>query len=233
MWIWNTNIYFWQQWPVYLHDGNDHGLIASSTVLPGLLQPSSSPSQAPHSPAAHQHLCIQAAAALPSSRPTSHRTQHMQRAQALTTHWQSQISQLEDASRAPFPGHLLLLQPSHCTARLGSWDKEPASITPPGTKYSMLVSSVGHQHPKPKSSLKSRPICLPHSRGFKASPALADWAAGGWVSTSTCPGPPIAVRTFPPPVYSQRPAARCSCVLRDAVSELGPSWQQRAGKPCF
>lgn len=42
MWIWNTNIYFWQQWPVYLRDRNDHGLIGCSrelcTLLPGLLQ---------------------------------------------------------------------------------------------------------------------------------------------------------------------------------------------------
>lgn len=120
MWIWNTNIYFWQQWPVYLHDRNDHGLIGCrrelSTVLPAPLQTAGRHTRAPIAHCSPLLSCTVPTPSLQAQHPGLALHTQPWGDTALTA-CPSPTKHLEDASKFPFPSHRFL-QPSHTTCTL-------------------------------------------------------------------------------------------------------------------
>lgn len=188
MWIWNTNIYFWQQWPVYLHDRNDHGLIGCSrqlsAVLPGLLHTTGRHTRAPTAPTALppccQHLPLQA------QQPGSPFT-HSPGSTACPSPTRQSQEALEDASSFPFPSHRFL-QLSHPTFPLSQPSCPTARLAPGAGTHLSYSSRYQRLH---ALTCWAPDTCAQITQSTWSRDQPQHWgsrAAAAWaVSTSTCP----------------------------------------------
>lgn len=184
MWIWNTNIYFWQQWPVYLHDRNDHGLIGCSRELGTVLAPWPSPDHWQAHSSTQKPPCspLICPPTLPTPSPAGTAPTHSalgghgrdsptEQPQTSPGRWQ-QISLPQPPPLAALPGHLHSLPDllPHSQAGLLVWVTHFCYSFRYQIIHTLICWAPGRSAQITQNSLELRPA--PHW-GFRAAAAWA------------------------------------------------------------